>query len=79
MKFLGNKATVMPLAAVAAMLAFGVPQADAQGFFERLFGGGVRHSRQGDFPLPPSRQRPKYKPNATAPAASRISSPSYYT
>ncbi|RWK54987.1 murein L,D-transpeptidase [Mesorhizobium sp.] len=79
MKFLGNKATVMPLAAVAAMLALGVPQADAQGFFERLFGGGVRHSRQGDFPLPPSRQRPKYKPNATAPAASRISGPSYYT
>ncbi|BCH17193.1 MULTISPECIES: L,D-transpeptidase family protein [unclassified Mesorhizobium] len=79
MKFLGNKATVMPLAAVAAMLAFGVPQADAQGFFERLFGGGVRHSRQGDFPLPPSRQRLKYKPSATARAASRISSPSYYT
>ena len=80
MKFLGNKATVMPLAAVAAMLAFGVPQADAQGFFERLFGGGgVRHSPRGDFPLPPSRQKPKYKPYAAAPAASRIRSPSYYT
>ncbi|TIN48076.1 MAG: murein L,D-transpeptidase [Mesorhizobium sp.] len=77
MKFLGNKATVMPLA--AAMLAFGVPQADAQGFFERLFGGGVRHSPRADFPLPPSRQKPKYKPYAAAPAASRIRSPSYYT
>ncbi|TIX55953.1 MAG: hypothetical protein E5V25_28635, partial [Mesorhizobium sp.] len=79
MKFLGNKATAMPLAAVAAMLAFGVPQADAQGLFERLFGGGIRHSPQGDFPPPPSRQKPKYMPNATAPAASRISSPSYYS
>ncbi|TIT01809.1 MAG: hypothetical protein E5W87_13245, partial [Mesorhizobium sp.] len=89
MKFLGNKATVMPLAVIAAMLAFGMPQADAQGLFERLFGGGIRHTPQGDFPPPPSRQKSRFKPNAKAPAVSRsagnkrggvqISSPSYYT
>jgi murein L,D-transpeptidase YcbB/YkuD len=89
MKFLGNRATVIPLAAVAAMLAFGVPQADAQGLFERLFGGGIRHTPQGDFPPPPYR---KYNQKQKAPAVSRnvgnkrsgggavqISSPSYYT
>ncbi|TIT47054.1 MAG: hypothetical protein E5W72_20955, partial [Mesorhizobium sp.] len=70
-------------------LAFGMPQADAQGLFERLFGGGIRHTPQGDFPPPPSRQKSRFKPNAKAPAVSRsagnkrggvqISSPSYYT
>ena len=57
MKFLRNKATVMPLA-VAATLAFGMPQASAQGLFDMLFGGGVRHNSQGEFPPPPKRRPP---------------------
>ncbi|RWP92204.1 MAG: murein L,D-transpeptidase [Mesorhizobium sp.] len=80
MKFLGNKATVMPLVAIAATLAFGVPQAGAQGLFDMLFGGGVKHAPKGEFPSPP----PKHKPKPKAPASgggggARISSPSYYT
>lgn len=80
MKFLGNKATVMPLVAIAATLAFGVPQAGAQGLFDMLFGGGVKHAPKGEFPPPP----PKHKPKPKAPASgggggARISSPSYYT
>ncbi|RUZ52872.1 murein L,D-transpeptidase [Mesorhizobium sp. M7A.F.Ca.CA.004.05.2.1] len=80
MKFLGNKATVMPLVAIAATLAFGVPQAGAQGLFDMLFGGGVKHAPKGEFPPPP----PKHKPKPKAPASgggggARISSPSYST
>ncbi|MER9857176.1 MULTISPECIES: murein L,D-transpeptidase [unclassified Mesorhizobium] len=80
MKFLGNKATVMPLMAITATLAFGVPQAGAQGLFDMLFGGGVKHAPKGEFPPPP----PKHKPKPKAPASgggggARISSPSYYT
>ncbi|MER8379000.1 murein L,D-transpeptidase [Mesorhizobium sp. M1399] len=83
MKLLENKATVLPFAVAAAMLAFGAPQAEAQGFFDMLFGGGVKHAPpKGNFPPPPS----KYKPRPKAPAASggggggaQISSPSYYT
>ncbi|ESX12908.1 MULTISPECIES: murein L,D-transpeptidase [unclassified Mesorhizobium] len=75
MKFLGNKATVMPLA-VAAALAFGVPQASAQGLFDMLFGGGVKHRPQGEFPPPPKR---KPKPAVSGGGGTRISSPSYYT
>ncbi|MER8972455.1 MULTISPECIES: murein L,D-transpeptidase [unclassified Mesorhizobium] len=84
MKFLGNKATVLPFAVAAAMLAFGAPKAEAQGFFDMLFGGGVKHAPpKGNFPPPPS----KYKPKPKAPAASgggggggaQISGPSYYT
>ncbi|MFC3323187.1 L,D-transpeptidase family protein [Mesorhizobium cantuariense] len=76
MKFLGNKATVMPLMAITATLAFGVPQAGAQGLFDMLFGGGVKHAPQGEFPPPP-----KHKPKAPASGGggARISSPSYYT
>ena len=75
MKFLGNKATVMPLA-VAATLAFGMPQASAQGLFDMLFGGGVRHNPQGEFPPPPKR---KPKPAVSGGGGTKISSPSYYT
>ncbi|TJW17952.1 MAG: murein L,D-transpeptidase [Mesorhizobium sp.] len=78
MKFLGNRATLLPLAAVAATLAFGVPQAGAQGLFEMLFGGGIRHAPQGDFPPPPKyRARPDVPANGGGGA--RISGPSYYT
>ncbi|WP_202350355.1 L,D-transpeptidase family protein [Mesorhizobium sp. 113-1-2] len=77
MKFLGKKATAMPLVAIAATLALGAPQAGAQGLFDMLFGGGVRHEPQGEFPPPPPKHRPK------APAGGgggvKISGPSYYT
>ncbi|TSE13833.1 murein L,D-transpeptidase [Mesorhizobium intechi] len=75
MKFLGKKATAMPLVAIAATLALGAPQAGAQGLFDMLFGGGIRHEPQGEFPPPP-----KHKPKAPAGGGgAKISSPSYYT
>ncbi|MEO5758969.1 MAG: murein L,D-transpeptidase [Mesorhizobium sp.] len=76
MKFLGKKATVMPLVAITATLAFGAPQAGAQGLFDMLFGGGVKHAPQGEFPPPP-----KHKPKVPAGGGGgvKISSPSYYT
>ncbi|UVK37001.1 murein L,D-transpeptidase [Mesorhizobium sp. AR10] len=77
MKFLGNKATVMPLA-VAATLAFSAPHAGAQGLFDMLFGGGVRHQPQGEFP-PPPKYKPKPNVSAGGGGGVRISSPSYYT
>ncbi|MER9302223.1 murein L,D-transpeptidase [Mesorhizobium sp. M0293] len=77
MKFLGNRATVMPLMAITATLAFGVPQAGAQGLFDMLFGGGVRQAPQGEFPPPPPKHKPK--PNVPGGSGVKISSPSYYT
>jgi murein L,D-transpeptidase YcbB/YkuD len=78
MKFLGNKATAMPLMAIAATLALGAPQAGAQGLFDMLFGGGVRHEPQGEFP-PPPKHKPKPKVPAGGGGGVKISSPSYYT
>lgn len=75
MKFLGNKAAAVPLMAITATLAFGIPQAGAQGLFDMLFGGGVKHAPQGEFPPPP-----KNKPKAPGGGGGvRISGPSYYT
>ncbi|ESY72879.1 hypothetical protein X743_13430 [Mesorhizobium sp. LNHC252B00] len=75
MKFLGNKAAAVPLMAITATLAFGIPQAGAQGLFDMLFGGGVKHAPQGEFPQPP-----KNKPKVPGGGGSvRISGPSYYT
>ncbi|MER9138967.1 murein L,D-transpeptidase [Mesorhizobium sp. M0830] len=75
MKFLGNKAAAVPLMAITATLAFGIPQAGAQGLFDMLFGGGVKHAPQGEFPPPP-----KNKPKVPGGGGSvRISGPSYYT
>ncbi|MES0154199.1 murein L,D-transpeptidase [Mesorhizobium sp. M0018] len=80
MKVLGNKATVLPFAVAAAMLAFGAPKAEAQGFFDMLFGGGVKHAPpKGDFPPPPSKYKPKPKAPAASGGGAQISSPSYYT
>ncbi|OBQ75306.1 L,D-transpeptidase family protein [Mesorhizobium erdmanii] len=78
MKFLGKKATAMPLMAIAATLALGAPQAGAQGLFDMLFGGGIRHEPQGEFPPPPPKHRPK-APAAGGGGGVKISSPSYYT
>ncbi|MEP6565543.1 MAG: hypothetical protein ABJB10_10420, partial [Mesorhizobium sp.] len=78
MKFFGKRATLMPLAAVTATLAFGVPQAGAQGLFEMLFGGGIKHAPQGDFP-PPPKHKPKVPAGGGGGGGTRISSPSYYT
>ncbi|MBZ9953799.1 MULTISPECIES: murein L,D-transpeptidase [unclassified Mesorhizobium] len=81
MKLPGNKATALPLAALVATLALGTPQAGAQGLFDMLFGGGVRHEPRGEFPPPPPRRKPN--PNVSAGGGGggsvKISSPSYYT
>jgi murein L,D-transpeptidase YcbB/YkuD len=74
MKFLGNKQVAVPLA-IAATLAFGQQPASAQGLFDMLFGGGIRHNPQGEFPPPP-------KPRKVQPSGGpsvRISSPTYNT
>ncbi|GAA4115141.1 murein L,D-transpeptidase [Aminobacter aganoensis] len=70
-----KKPIFLPLAALAASLAMGAPQAGAQNFFDILFGGNNRNYRQpqGEFPPPPRKAPPK----RAAPA--RISAPSYYT
>lgn len=78
MKFLGKKTTVVSLMAITATLAFGTPQAGAQGLFDMLFGGGVKHAPKGDFPPPPP-NKPKPKVSAGGGDGVRISSPSYYT
>ncbi|TIT80533.1 MAG: hypothetical protein E5W57_02205, partial [Mesorhizobium sp.] len=70
MKFLGKRQAVLPVA-IAATLAIGMPQASAQGLFDMLFGGGIRHNPPGDFPPPP-------KPRRMQPSV-RISSPTYNT
>ncbi|WP_095200213.1 L,D-transpeptidase family protein [Mesorhizobium carmichaelinearum] len=78
MKFLGKKATAMPLVAIAVTLALGAPQAGAQGLFDMLFGGGIRHEPQGEFPPPPPKHRPK-APAGGGGGGVKISGPSYYT
>ncbi|TJU94156.1 MAG: murein L,D-transpeptidase [Mesorhizobium sp.] len=78
MKFLDKKTTVVSLMAITATLAFGTPQAGAQGLFDMLFGGGVKHAPKGDFPPPPP-NKPKPKVSADSGGGVRISSPSYYT
>lgn len=71
MKLPGNKATALPLAALVATLALGTPQAGAQGLFDMLFGGGVRHEPQGEFPLrhQGASRTPTYPPAVVAAAA----------
>ncbi|OHV63886.1 hypothetical protein LCM4577_11315 [Mesorhizobium sp. LCM 4577] len=79
MKILGNKKAVLPIA-VAATLALGQQPASAQGLFDMLFGGGIRHNPQGEFPPPPKPR--KIRPAAPAGEGGggvRISSPSYNT
>lgn len=71
-----KKPISLPLAALAATLAMGAPQAGAQNFFDILFGGGNNRNYrqpQGEFPPPPRKTPPK----RAAPA--KISAPSYYT
>ena len=87
MKLFAGKAVLLPLAALSAMLAVGMPDAGAQSLFERLFGGGVRSPRLDDSgqrrapsgrfygnrdDFPQQRSR-----KVRAPA--RITGPSYYT
>lgn len=65
---------VLPIA-IATALAFGQQPASAQGLFDMLFGGGIRHNSQGEFPPPP-------KPRKVQPGTGgsvRISSPTYNT
>ncbi len=74
MKSFGNGRLRLPLAALAATLAFGASQASAQGFLEMLLGGGAPRQAplRGNFPPPP---KPRKAPVATA----KISAPTYNT
>ncbi|WP_224547711.1 murein L,D-transpeptidase [Mesorhizobium sp. CA16] len=76
MKILGNKKAALPIA-VAATLALGQQSASAQGLFDMLFGGGIRHSPQGEFPPPPKPR--KMRPAGEDGGGVRISSPTYNT
>jgi murein L,D-transpeptidase YcbB/YkuD len=78
MKILGTKKVVMPIA-IAATLAFVQQPASAQGLFDMLFGGGIRHNPQGEFPPPPKPR--KIRPGALDGEGGgvRISSPTYNT
>ncbi|TPI50264.1 murein L,D-transpeptidase [Mesorhizobium sp. B2-9-1] len=76
MKILGNKRTVLPVAIVAT-LAFGQQPASAQGLFDMLFGGGIRHNPQGEFPPPPKPR--KMRPAGEDGGSVRISGPTYNT
>jgi murein L,D-transpeptidase YcbB/YkuD len=65
-----KKTVLLPLAALAASLAFGTQPSSAQGLFDMLFGGPPRRL-QGEFPPPPKASKP-------VPVA-KISSPTYNT
>jgi murein L,D-transpeptidase YcbB/YkuD len=73
MGFVAKTIGSLPVAVLAATLALGAPQSQAQGLFDILFGGGIKKSRRAEFP-PPRVHRQTRK---AAPAA-KISGPSYY-
>ncbi|TGR61619.1 hypothetical protein EN866_42045, partial [Mesorhizobium sp. M2D.F.Ca.ET.223.01.1.1] len=77
MKIFGNKKAVAPIV-IAATLAFGQQPVSAQGLFDMLFGGGIRHNPQGEFPPPPRKIRPG-APAGEGGGGARISSPTYNT
>ncbi len=72
MKSFGNGRLRLPLAALAATLAFGASQASAQGFLEMLLGGGAPRQAplRGNFPPPP-------KPRKAPVATTKISAPTF--
>jgi L,D-transpeptidase YcbB len=72
--------------AIALTLGVGASQAEAQGLFDRLFGGGVRYMPRDDYPEGRRgfrRPRGEFPPVPRKPgrrvASPRISGPSYYT
>ncbi|OQM76767.1 L,D-transpeptidase family protein [Manganibacter manganicus] len=72
MKSFEKKSLTLPLAALAATLAFGIPQARAEGLFDMLFRNQPRHEEpRGKFPPAPKVHR--------AVPVKRISSPTYNT
>ncbi|RWB69569.1 MAG: murein L,D-transpeptidase [Mesorhizobium sp.] len=78
MKILGNKKAVLPIA-IAATIALGQQPASAQGLFDMLFGGGIRHNPQGEFPPPPKPRKIRPGPDGEGGGGARISSPTYNT
>jgi murein L,D-transpeptidase YcbB/YkuD len=64
------KSRALPLAAAAAaMMALAGP-AEAQNFFDMLFGGGIKQRQSGDFPEAPVKPKPR--------AVVKVAGPSYY-
>ncbi|CDX35907.1 ErfK/YbiS/YcfS/YnhG family protein [Mesorhizobium sp. ORS 3359] len=78
MRIFGNKKAVLPIA-VAATIALGQQPASAQGLFDMLFGGGIRHNPQGEFPPPPKPRKIRPATPGEGGGGARISSPTYNT
>ena len=82
---ISRKTASLPLAVLAATLAFGSPRADAQGLFDLLFGGGGQRFQQRErgagvrVPYRQPRQR-AVRPRAARPSnyAPKVTGPSYY-
>ncbi|MBD0416166.1 L,D-transpeptidase family protein [Oryzicola mucosus] len=71
----------LPLAALVASLTVTTAPVQAQGLFDKLFGGGLRRSERTEFPPPPPAAQPRQAAPKKAAAAKpvKISAPSYYT
>jgi L,D-transpeptidase YcbB len=82
---IARKPFALSAAAFAALIVFGAPDANAQGFFDRLFGGGIRERHYTDeYPgggyLHERPRRERYRQERAAPPpAPTVSAPSYYT
>ena len=72
MALLTRWSTAVALAALVSGSALPAQQAHAQTLFETLFGGGLKKTKQSDFPTRPPAAR-------KAVPATRISAPAYYT
>ncbi|NGO53441.1 L,D-transpeptidase family protein [Allomesorhizobium camelthorni] len=80
MGFVAKTIGSLPAAVLAATLALGAPQSQAQGLFDILFGGGINKSRRAELPrsprVHPPRVQRQYRKAVPAP---KITGPSYYT
>jgi murein L,D-transpeptidase YcbB/YkuD len=72
-----KKPLSLPLTALAAILAFGVPHAGAANLFDILFGGGAKRTKTADLPQP--KPSPQKKKTTAAKSAAKVTGPSYYT
>ena len=79
MRHFARKASSLVLGALVLSLSIGVPQANSQGLFDRLFGGGIKKTKKTDFPPPPKQRKKNSGGAGGGVAIAKISAPSYYT